>query len=129
MIIAGSGMCNGGRIMHHLKHNLWREKVAVLIVGYQAAGTVGRQLVDGAKKIMILGEEVAVKASIHTLGGFSGHAGQSGLVEWFGSVAPSKPRLVLMHGEPAQRDALREAIGAKYGITAECPVINDIISL
>ncbi len=99
MIIAGSGMCEGGRIVHHLKHNLWNKDVVVMIVGFQANGTLGRRLVDKHKKVRIFGEEIAVKARIVTLNGFSAHAGQKELLEWIGKLAPSKPRVALTHGE------------------------------
>lgn len=121
MIIAGSGMCNGGRIIHHLRHNLWRRNVAVIIVGFQAQGTLGRRLVEGAKEVRIFGEKVAVRATIHTLGGFSAHAGQSGLLDWAGHLASARPRFVLTHGEPKSRDALRSALHSRFGIEAECP--------
>src|SRR5690606_9056683 len=85
IIIAGSGMCNGGRIRHHLKHNLWRAESHILFPGFQARGTLGRQLVDGETRVNMFGSVFAVKARIHTLGGFSAHAGQAELVEWAGS--------------------------------------------
>src|SRR5262245_4120219 len=106
MIMAGAGMCTGGRILHHLRHNLFRPQTAVLIVGFQSPGTLGRMLVDGRKEVMIFGQPVAVRASIHTLGGFSAHAGQGELLAWFGAVAPSKPRLILTHGEDRARETL-----------------------
>jgi metallo-beta-lactamase family protein len=121
VIIAGSGMCDGGRIVHHLRHNLWRRDVAVLIVGFQAQGSLGRRLVDGAKEVRIFGEKVVVRASVHTLGGFSAHAGQSELVEWAGHLAPSRPRFVLTHGEPKACEGLRAAMQTRLGIEAECP--------
>ena len=100
IIIAGSGMCTGGRIRHHLKHNLWKRKTHVLIVGYQAFGTLGRKLVDGARHVRILGQEIAVNARIHTLGGFSAHAGQDQLLSWVKHFHKPRPRLFLVHGEP-----------------------------
>lgn len=120
VILAGSGMCDGGRIVHHLRHNLWRRNVAVLIVGFQVEGSLGRRLVDGAREVRIFGEKVAVRASIHTLGGFSAHAGQSELVEWAGHLTGSHPRFVLTHGEPKACDALRAALQTRLGIQAEC---------
>lgn len=105
IIIAGSGMCNGGRIRHHLKHNLWRKSAHVIFVGYQAVGTPGRALVDGTKVFRIGSEEIAVKASIHTLGGFSAHASQSQLLEWVSHFKSPQPDVYLVHGE---EDAKKE---------------------
>jgi metallo-beta-lactamase family protein len=129
VIIASSGMCEGGRIIHHLQHNLARPHVHVVIVGYQAEGTLGRRLVSGAKEVRILGKPVPVAAQIHTLGGFSGHAGQSELIAWLGHSAPSLPRLVLTHGEDAPRQALKDLAEARFGIAAECPQRFDVIAL
>jgi len=106
IFIAGSGMCNGGRIRHHLKHNLWRRNAHVLIIGYQAFGTPGRALVDGAKTFNVAGEKVAVKATIHTLGGFSAHASQSQLLEWALQFNEPRPRLYLIHGDADAKAAL-----------------------
>jgi metallo-beta-lactamase family protein len=129
LIMAGSGMCTGGRIMHHLRHNLSKPETAVLIVGWQSQGSLGRQLVDGATTVKIFGEDIAVKASVHTMGGFSAHADQNGLIEWFGSVAPSKPRLVLTHGEDEARDALAALVKSKFGVQAEIPALEDVIEM
>ena len=107
MIIAGAGMCNAGRILHHLRHNLWKPETTVMIVGYQGDGSLGQRLLAGAPKVRIFGEEIVVKAHIASLGGLSAHAGQSDLVKWFGSVAASKPRLVLSHGEDRGRTRAR----------------------
>jgi metallo-beta-lactamase family protein len=129
LVMAGAGMCNAGRILHHLRHNLWNPETHVIIAGYQGAGTLGRQLVDGAKKVMIFGEPVAVKAQIHTLGGFSAHAGQTELLDWFAAVAPAKPRVVLTHGENPQRTALAKLIGARFGLTPMLPALDEVIEL
>jgi metallo-beta-lactamase family protein len=99
IIIAGSGMCTGGRIRHHIKQRIWNQRNTMLFCGYQARGTLGRVLVDGAKKITMMGAEFAVRARIETLGGFSAHAGQSDLLDWIGHFDP-QPRLMLVHGEP-----------------------------
>ena len=100
IIIAGSGMCNGGRIRHHLKYNLWRRNAHVVITGFQAQGTLGRMLVDGNKKVLkILGAEINVAAKIHTLGALSAHADQSQLLQWASHFQSPKPRLYLVHGE------------------------------
>lgn len=129
MVMAGSGMCTGGRIMHHLKHNLHKKETAVLIVGFQSPGTLGRQLVDGAKRVKIFGEDVKVRASIHTMGGFSAHAGQRELLEWFAAVAPSKPRLIITHGEDDARKTLSKLIKERHGIKAALPELGEIIEL
>jgi len=99
IIIAGSGMCTGGRIRHHFKHNLWQRNAHVIIVGYQSIGTPGRALVDGAKYFRIGGDKIAVNAAIHTLGGFSAHASQSQLLDWINQFNMPHPRLYLVHGE------------------------------
>ncbi len=129
LIMAGNGMCSGGRIMHHLRHNLPIPGTAVLIVGFQSQGTLGRQLVDGAKKVKLFGEEVPVKASVHTMGGFSAHADQNGLLEWFSVVAPSKPRLIITHGEDRARFAFREVVNQRFGLNGECPALDDEIEI
>jgi len=105
IIIAGSGMCSGGRIKHHLKHNVWRKETHLLIVGFQAHGTLGRALVDGVKRIRLWGETINVKAQVHTIGGLSAHADQQGLVDWYGHFK-NRPRVVLVHGEPEAMEQL-----------------------
>ncbi len=89
VVMAGAGMCNGGRILHHLRANLWKPSTQVLIVGYQAQGSLGRRLVDGEKEGKIFGETIAVKATIHTVGGFSAHAGRTDLMRWFDVMDPA----------------------------------------
>ena len=98
IIIAGSGMCTGGRIRHHLKHNLWNRNNHLVFVGFQARGTLGRIIVDGAKQVNLMGNEIAVRAQVHTLGGFSAHAGQEQLLQWAHHFK-QKPKLYLVHGE------------------------------
>ncbi len=129
LVMAGAGMCNAGRILHHLKHNLWNPETDVVIAGYQGDGTLGRQLVDGAKKVMIFGEPIAVKARIHTLGGFSAHAGQTDLLAWFAAVAPVRPRVVLTHGENPQRTTLAKLITERHGLTPILPALDEVIEL
>jgi len=113
IIIAGSGMCNGGRIRHHLRHNLGRKECHVIIVGYQAAGTPGRALVDGARKLRLFGEDIAVRAHIHTIGGLSAHAGQRALLNWYDNIN-ERPPLVLVHGEKRALEALRQQVIQQY---------------
>ena len=129
LIMAGAGMCNAGRILHHLRHGLWRPETVVLIVGYQAEGSLGRLLVDGEKVVSIFGEKIAVKASIHTLNGFSAHAGQGELLKWFGHLAPAKPKVALMHGEPRGREPLAALIQQRHRLKPLLPEQGDAIEL
>jgi len=129
VVLAGSGMCNAGRILHHLKENLWRKETSVVIVGYQAEGTLGRMLVEGRPEVKILGEPIAVKAQVHTLNGFSAHAGQTDLVHWFEPLAVEKPRLFLTHGEAKGRLPLAKLIGERFGIQAELPEFGNHVDL
>jgi metallo-beta-lactamase family protein len=131
VVIAGSGMCEGGRIVHHLKHNLWRPNVHVLIVGYQSAGSLGGQLVHGAARVRIHGEPVAVAAKIHTLGGFSAHAGQSELADWAGNFLnrANPPRFVLTHGDAKPREVLQALLSRRFGVNAMAPQKGDTIAL
>jgi metallo-beta-lactamase family protein len=129
LIMAGNGMCTGGRIVHHLRHNLPVPGTAVLMVGFQSPRTLGRQLVDGRKTVTIFGEKIPVRASIHTMGGFSAHAGQGDLLDWLGVVAPSRPRVILTHGEQRARSALAGMIATRYGLRSECPELGDVIEI
>lgn len=129
LIMAGNGMCSGGRIVHHLRHNLPIPETAVLIVGFQSPGTLGRKLVDGAAKVTLFGEEIPVRASVHTMGGFSAHADQKGLLDWFSVVAPSKPRTIITHGEDRARAAFGDLIQSRFGLNTERPVIGDVIEV
>jgi metallo-beta-lactamase family protein len=129
LVMAGAGMCNGGRILHHLRANLWNPSTHVLIVGYQGYGSLGRRLVDGEKEVKIFGEKIAVKATIHTLGGFSAHAGQSDLIRWLDVIAPSKPRVVLTHGEDDQRAALAKLIQKRYRLASRLPGMGEVIEI
>jgi len=109
IIIAGAGMCNGGRILQHFKHRLWNDKNAVVFVGYQVQGTLGRQLVDGAKKVTIYGEEIIVKAKIHTINGFSAHADQDGLIAWMDKFQKLE-NIFLIHGERDKQEIFQKEI-------------------
>jgi len=128
IIIAGSGMCNGGRILHHFKHNLWREECHLIIPGFQASGTLGRAIVDGAKTVKLMHQRIAVKAQVHTLGGFSAHAGQSQLIEW-ASQFKTRPELYLVHGELDKMHALQEALRDRLDWQANIPEPGDRIAL
>lgn len=120
IIIAGSGMCNGGRIRHHIKQRIWDKRNTMMFVGFQAYGTLGRVLVDGAKRVRLFGGEYAVNAQIETLGGFSAHAAQTELVEWISNFT-RQPRVALVHGEPEALDALVEKLWQQKRIKAEAP--------
>ncbi len=112
IVIAGSGMCTGGRIVHHLKHNLARPESHLVFTGFQAQGTLGRALVDGAMSVRIYGAEVEVAAQIHTLGGFSAHGDQRDLLRWYEGLA-ERPPVWLVHGEPSAAESLRDALHAE----------------
>ena len=120
IIIAGSGMCTAGRIKHHLKHNLWREGASIVIVGFQAKGTTGRKIVEGAKRVRIFRENVAVRAKVFTIGGFSAHADQDDLLEWVGHFE-SKPRVFVVHGEATASETLAKRINERFNLEAHIP--------
>jgi len=128
IIIAGSGMCNGGRIRHHLKRNLWRPECHVVIVGYQAEGTLGRQLVDGAEYVRLWQEAIRVNAKIHTVGGLSAHADQAGLVDWYRRLN-AHPPVYLVHGEDRARAPLAARLKAEGASEVHLPRLNDTIRL
>ncbi len=115
IIIAGSGMCSGGRIKQHLKHNIWRSDCHLIISGFQAQGTLGRKLVDGAKRITLWGETVQVAASIHTIGGLSAHADQASLKNWYKNFK-NHPCLVLVHGEPRAQECLSKVLQTEFNV-------------
>lgn len=128
MIMAGSGMANAGRILHHLKWNLPNPKTAVLIVGFQADGSLGRQLVEGPpKEVSIFGKRIKVGASVHAMGGFSAHADQAELLNWLESMVDCRPEVVLTHGENKARTALAELIQQRFNIVPQMPGFEDII--
>lgn len=129
LIIAGAGMCNGGRILHHFRYNLAKPSTTVLIVGYQSHGSLGRMLVDGKPYVKIFGERIPVRASVHTFGGLSGHAGQTDLLGWFDVLAASRPRVVLTHGEERGRKTLGRIIKERYRLKVEYPSLGDVITL
>jgi metallo-beta-lactamase family protein len=129
LIMAGAGMCNGGRILHHLRHNLANPATTVIFVGYQGEGSLGRLIVDRAKAVTLFGERIPVRASVHTLGGLSSHAGQDDLLNWFASLAPARPRLLLTHGEDRARRPLAKLIADRHGIAAELPKLRQVIEI
>jgi metallo-beta-lactamase family protein len=113
IIIAGAGMCTGGRIRHHLKNNLSHKKNHIVFVGYQSQGTLGRRLVDGEKTVRIFNEEISVNAQRHTIGGLSAHADELGLLEWYGHIE-NNPAVALVHGEDEARIAMKAALQKKF---------------
>ena len=121
VILASGGMCEGGRICHHLKHNIWNPSNTILFVGYQANGTLGRIIYDGAEKVKILGEEVYVKAEIAFLNGISGHADQAGLLNWLDGMERKPARVFINHGDDENSRTLSEKITERFGLPAEIP--------
>lgn len=129
MILAGAGMCTGGRILHHFRHNLARPETTVLFVGYQGHGSLGRMIVDGKPTVTIFGEKIPVRASVHTFGGLSGHAGQSDLLNWFDCLSASRPRVFLTHGEAKAQKALGALIEKRYKLRVACPKLRETLEL
>jgi len=129
VIIAASGMCDGGRIRHHLKHRLPNPHTTVLIVGFQAAGTPGRALVDGARSIRLFGEDIPVRARIVTLGGFSAHADQAALLGWLSHLRRAPNSLFLVHGEPRASAGLAAQIKSRLGWTARLPLDGERVEV
>ncbi|TLU64224.1 MBL fold metallo-hydrolase [Thalassotalea litorea] len=127
IIIAGSGMCTGGRITHHLKHRIWDKRNTIIFVGYQAQGTPGRAMVNGVKNIKLFGEDLQVNASVETLGGFSAHAGQQELLDWLKHFKPA-PRIVLVHGEADALDILSDKIWQDLQLHSEVPAPGQVVA-
>ena len=128
IIIAGSGMCTGGRILHHFKNRLWNHKNAVIFVGYQAVGTLGRHIVDGAKWIKLYHEDIRIKANIYTINGFSAHADQNGILKWVGGISGLK-RIFLIHGEKEKQDILKGVMGKRLHEKAHIVRPEEVIYL
>ncbi len=125
VIMAGSGMCTGGRVRHHLRHTLWREDCSIVFVGYAARGTLARQIIDGARKVRLFGEEIPVRARVYTIGGFSAHADRDELLAWHRKTgAPA--RTVLVHGEP---NAMRILASKLHQTKVIMPTLHDVLSL
>lgn len=121
VVISASGMANAGRIKHHLRHNLWRPGASVVFVGYQGVGTMGRRIVNGAEKVRIFNEEVAVNAKVFTINGFSGHAGQDELLDWLEGIRDKPVKIILVHGEEKAQDAFAEVIRERFGFDIHIP--------
>lgn len=126
IIISASGMCEVGRIKHHLKHNLWRSDSTILFVGYQAVGTLGRKIVDGAKKVKIFGEEIGINANIQYIEAFSGHADQEGLVHFVDAFQHRPQQIFLVHGDEEAQQSLAEVLKARYDIPVAIPMRGDM---
>ncbi len=129
IIISASGMCDAGRIRHHLRHNLGRPECSVVITGFQAMGTLGRRLVDRAATVRIFGESIPVRAEIHTIGGLSAHADQAALLDWLGGFAQAPARLCIVHGEASAAESLRAEIDARFGWRADVAQKDEKIEL
>ena len=121
VIISASGMCEAGRIRHHLKHNLWREECTILFVGYQSVGTLGRALVEGADEAKLFGETIQVRAQIRKLAGLSGHADKEGLIEWIQAFEEKPKKVFVVHGEDSACTAFTECLKIEYGQRAYAP--------
>jgi metallo-beta-lactamase family protein len=129
MIMAGAGMCTGGRILHHFRHNLALRGTTVLFVGYQGHGSLGRMIVDGRPSVNIFGEKIPVRASVHTFGGLSGHAGQTDLLRWLETMAGSGPRVFLTHGEERGRKPLGKLIEERFKLQVNYPGLGETIEI
>ncbi len=128
IILAGSGMCNGGRIKHHLKHNLWRPESSVIFVGYQTKGTLGRQIIEGAKVVKIYGEEIAVRAKIYTINGFSSHADQKTLLNWLGNINGLK-NVFIIHGDREVMQVFKEKVDSQLKIKSHIVRKGEVIHI
>lgn len=130
IIISASGMADAGRILHHLKHNLWRPESTILFVGYQAEGSLGRRLVEGLKRVRVLGEEVVVRAQVKSLQGFSAHADANQLLDWIGRMKSPKPaKVFVVHGEAQSQEALKARIQKEYGAEVYIPFRGDVAKI
>jgi metallo-beta-lactamase family protein len=129
VIISASGMCDGGRVKHHLKYNIARRECAIVFVGFQAQGTLGRRIVDGAKRVNIYGESYPVRAKVFTIGGLSAHADRDALLDWLGKFRAPPRSCWVVHGEPLAAHALRDAIEERYGWRAAVPGPRQTVEL
>lgn len=129
VVISASGMCNAGRIRHHLRHNLWRKGASIVFTGYQAVGTPGRKIVDGAETLSILGDEIKVAAKIFTIGGFSAHAGQSQILDWVGEFARPGLKIFLVHGEEKAQRILAGLLLDHFKLAVDIPAYLEEVIL
>ncbi len=129
VIISASGMCEAGRIRHHLKHNLWRQECTILFVGYQSVGTLGRILIEGVDEVKLFGEPIEVRASIRTLAGLSGHADKNGLIEWIEGFEQKPRKVFVVHGEDEVCKSFTECLQVEHGIKAYAPYSGTVFNL
>ncbi len=129
IIISASGMCNAGRIQYHLQNNLYRPESSVVFVGYQAEGTLGRRIIEGAKQVKIYGEDIAVNANVHTLGGFSAHADMNGLLEWLRTNNNPKAKVFVVHGEEQSAQNFAQVVSRELGLSSYVPQWGEIVDL
>lgn len=129
VIISASGMCEAGRIRHHLKHNLWRPESTILFVGYQAAGTLGRAIIEGAKEVKLFGESIEVRAKICKMAGLSGHADKNGLIEWITAFKEKPRKVFVVHGEDSVCTSFVECLMVEHGIKAYAPYSGTVFNL
>ncbi len=129
VIISASGMCEAGRIRHHLKHNLWRPECTILFVGYQAVGTLGRIIVEGAKEVRLFGEPIQVRAQIRQLPGLSGHADKDGLIEWISGFEEKPRKVFVVHGEDSVCAGFAECLKIEHGQRAYAPYSGTVFNL
>ncbi len=129
VIISASGMCEAGRIRHHLKHNLWRPDSTIVFVGYQAVGTLGRTLLEGVKNVRIFNEEVEVRADIIRLEGVSAHADKNGLIKWLASIEKKPERVFIVHGQDTVCDSFASLLRDEYGYNTSAPYSGETYDL
>jgi len=122
-------MCNAGRIQYHLQNNLYRPECSIVFVGYQAEGTLGRRIIEGAKQVKIYGEDIAVNAQIHTLGGFSAHADMNGLLEWLSTNKNPKTKVFVVHGEEEASLSFASLVSRELGFASYVPQWGEIVDL
>jgi len=129
LIISASGMCDAGRIKHHLAHNLSRRECSIIFTGFQAQGTLGRRIVDGAANVRVLGEDHAVRAEIYTIGGLSAHADQAGLLGWLRNFKRPPRATYVVHGEPAAAQILGNSIRIRLGWNVTTPAAHSTVEI
>ena len=129
VILSASGMCEAGRIRHHLKHNLWRRESTICFVGYQAVGTLGRKLIEGADEVKLFGESVEVNATIKSLKGISGHADMNGLLDWLSGFKETPQHVFVVHGEDSVTDEFAQTVTERFGCPAMAPYSGGCVDL